>query len=111
MTFTMVGGTFTDDPTVKTRSGFFEKFTAEICTITHSPTNIINGGTLAQLDEIVKNELGHPSSIVLWMPNISNGEHKRLPKLVEVWKDDNTYLIQSKNNDRDTRYTKTKIGI
>lgn len=100
----MVGGVFSDG--APRPSGYFRQL-ADDLSRRLAPlviAEVCNGGSMAELDDIVDAERAAPSGAVLWMADVPNVETKRLPLLYLVWRTHGTILVQSKNNDG-ARYT------
>jgi hypothetical protein len=106
ITLRAVGGVFSPIAAEQRGSGYFRKLMVALERELGRAVNLAvsNGGSMAELDGLVRAEMNQPSDAVIWMADIPNTEEKRLPELSAVWRGSATYLVQSKNNDGN-RYT------
>lgn len=99
--FLLVGGTF-DEKEGKS-SGYVTKLDSLLrILLPMDYVYCVNGGHISDLGRFVTSQY----SVIIWMPNISNDEPKRLQEIKE--KSPHTILVMSKNN-RDNKYSPQEL--
>lgn len=99
----LVGGAF--DEAGGRPSGYFRKFAAAFCANTSSPTQVINGGTYADL--VTHLDQVKTVTHLFWFADIPNELPKILPGLKAQFP--GLTLIQSKNNRAPREYTRAQL--